>query len=48
MPRKLSQIVEWFLSGDGLRECQRAYEEITIENGSIAIARFLDKVLEEV
>jgi len=47
MPRKLSQIVEWFLSGSGLQECRRAYEEITIENGSTAIARFLDQVLNE-
>jgi processive 1,2-diacylglycerol beta-glucosyltransferase len=47
MPRKLSQIVEWFLAGYGLQECQRAYEEITIENGSTPIAKFLDQVLNE-
>ena len=47
MPRKLSQIVEWFLAGYGLQECRRAYEEITIENGSTEIARFLDQVLDE-
>lgn len=47
MPRKLSQIVEWFLAGYGLQECRRAYEEITIKNGSTEIARFLDQVLDE-
>jgi UDP-N-acetylglucosamine:LPS N-acetylglucosamine transferase len=46
MPRKLSQIVEWLLGGYGLRECKKAYDEITIENGSAAIARFVDQVLE--
>jgi UDP-N-acetylglucosamine:LPS N-acetylglucosamine transferase len=46
MPRKLCQIVDWFLTGYGLEECRRAYEDITIENGSAAIARFLDQVLE--
>jgi processive 1,2-diacylglycerol beta-glucosyltransferase len=45
-PRRLSQIVEWFLEGYGLLECERAYEEITIGNGSTEIARFLDQVLE--
>lgn len=46
MPRKLSQIVDWFLGGYGLQECERAYEQISIENGSTEIARFLDQVLE--
>jgi hypothetical protein len=46
MPRKLCQIVDWFLAGYGLEECRRAYEDITIENGSAAIARFLDRVLD--
>jgi UDP-N-acetylglucosamine:LPS N-acetylglucosamine transferase len=46
MPRKLSQIVEWFLGGYGLQECEQAYEEITIENGSEKIARFIDQVME--
>jgi len=45
MPRKLSQIVEWFLAGYGLQECRSAYEQITIENGSTAIAQFLNQVL---
>jgi UDP-N-acetylglucosamine:LPS N-acetylglucosamine transferase len=45
MPRKLCQIVDWFLGGYGLQECRRAYEDITINNGSAAIARFLDQVL---
>ena len=45
MPRKFCQIVEWFLGGYGLQECRRAYENITIKNGSTAIARFLDQVL---
>ena len=45
MPRKFCQIVEWFLGGYGLQECSRAYEDITIKNGSAAIARFLDQVL---
>ena len=48
MPRKLGQIVEWFLAGYGLQECERAYEEVPIENGSDEIARFLDRVLEGV
>ena len=48
MPRKLCQIVDWFLSGYGLQECERAYEQINIENGSDEIARFLDQVLAEV
>jgi processive 1,2-diacylglycerol beta-glucosyltransferase len=48
MPRKLGQIVEWFLAGYGLRECERAYQDVTIENGSDEIARFLDRVLEGV
>lgn len=46
MPRKLSQIVDWFLGGYGLEECRRAYQEIRIENGSTRIARFLDRILE--
>lgn len=46
MPRKLSQIVDWFLGGYGLQECRRAYEDIIIKNGSTAIARFLDQLLE--
>jgi UDP-N-acetylglucosamine:LPS N-acetylglucosamine transferase len=46
MPRKLSQIVDWFIGGYGLQECKRAYEDITIKNGSAAIARFLDQILE--
>jgi len=46
MPRKLCQIVEWFLDGYGLQECARAYKEITIGNGSAEIARFIDRVLE--
>jgi UDP-N-acetylglucosamine:LPS N-acetylglucosamine transferase len=48
MPRKLSQIVDWFLGGYGLQECERAYEDITMENGSAAIARFLDQLLQGV
>ncbi len=46
MPRKLCQIVDWFLGGYGLQECRRAYKDITIQNGSVAIARFLDQLLE--
>ena len=46
MPRKFCQIVEWFLTGYGLQECRRAYKNITIKNGSTAIAGFLDQVLE--
>jgi processive 1,2-diacylglycerol beta-glucosyltransferase len=46
MPRKLCQIVDWFLGGYGLQECERAYGEITVENGAAAIARFLDGILE--
>ena len=46
MPRKLSQIVDWFLGGYGLQECRRAYEDIIIKNGSTAIARFVDQLLE--
>jgi UDP-N-acetylglucosamine:LPS N-acetylglucosamine transferase len=46
MPRKLCHIVEWFLGGYGLQECRRAYNNINIKNGSAAIARFLDQVLE--
>ena len=46
IPRKLSQIVDWFLGGYGLEECQRAYGEIRIENGSTRIAGFLDRILE--
>ena len=46
MPRKLSQIVDWFLGGYGLQECEKAYEDITMENGSTAIARFLDQLLQ--
>ena len=46
MPRKLSQIVDWFLGGYGLEECQQAYREIKIENGSTRIAGFLDRILE--
>jgi UDP-N-acetylglucosamine:LPS N-acetylglucosamine transferase len=48
MPRKLSQIVDWFLGGYGLQECRRAYEDITIKNGSKAIARFLNQLLQGV
>lgn len=48
MPRKLSQIVDWFLGGYGLQECEKAYEDITMENGSTAIARFLDQLLQGV
>ncbi len=48
MPRKLSQIVDWFLGGYGLQECEKAYEDITMENGSTAIARFLDQILQGV
>jgi UDP-N-acetylglucosamine:LPS N-acetylglucosamine transferase len=46
MPRKLCQIVEWFLGGYGLQECRRAYEDISIRNGAAPIARFLDRVLD--
>ena len=47
IPRKLCQIVAWFLAGYGLEECRRAYDQITIKNGSLAIARFLDQVLQD-
>ena len=46
-PRKLCQIVEWFLAGYGLEECRRAYRQLKIENGAEPIARFLDRILEE-
>jgi UDP-N-acetylglucosamine:LPS N-acetylglucosamine transferase len=44
-PRKLTQIVEWFLDGYGLEECRRAYDEIEIKNGADPIARYVDEVL---
>jgi processive 1,2-diacylglycerol beta-glucosyltransferase len=46
MPRKLSQIVDWCIGGYGLEECGRAYKKINVENGSEAIARFVDRVVE--
>lgn len=44
-PKKFIRILDSFLNGPALEECRANYSKLNIENGSDAIASFLDELL---